>query len=290
MYFKLSIREFGLTERNSDMVTPIMVKNKNESLNQLTIHGLGDIVKRISCFPSFVVSDNIYEKYHRTLWQIDFGWLLTSMCNIPENAVVVEVGSAWGCSALAFTKGFEAFNKKEAKLYCIDPWTGTDTESERGYWVNVIAKGPDWFYQQFEDNMKEEGVFDRITPIRKRSADAVNDFEDKSIDFLFLDGDHCYEAVMEELTLYEPKMKINGVIVGHDWDYELLDGSRPVDEAVRDYSFERNYAVINPTTHIWWLVRFDFEEMFSRILNEDRVEVAIEQQKPTIINVHRKET
>ena len=48
------------------------------------------------------------------------------------------------------------------------------------------------------------------------SNDAVNLFEDGSIDFLMIDGDHSYEAVKQDIENYLPKMRSGGLIVGDD--------------------------------------------------------------------------
>lgn len=53
--------------------------------------------------------------------------------------------------------------------------------------------------------------------IRKFSSDAVNLFEDESIDFIYIDARHDYCAVTEDLEAYYPKVKCNGMLAGHDF-------------------------------------------------------------------------
>ncbi len=48
------------------------------------------------------------------------------------------------------------------------------------------------------------------------SFDRAKDFEDGSIDFLFIDANHTYEYVIRDLQAFLPKMKKGGVISGHD--------------------------------------------------------------------------
>lgn len=55
------------------------------------------------------------------------------------------------------------------------------------------------------------------TIVRKKSAEAAVDVPDGSLDFVYIDGNHVYEAVTEDLTLWTPKVKPGGVICGHDY-------------------------------------------------------------------------
>jgi predicted O-methyltransferase YrrM len=55
-----------------------------------------------------------------------------------------------------------------------------------------------------------------------RTDEAYKLFEDESIDFLFIDADHSFEAVKKDLKLWYPKVKTGGIIAGHD--YMWVDG------------------------------------------------------------------
>lgn len=61
-------------------------------------------------------------------------------------------------------------------------------------------------------------------------------FADKSIDFLWIDANHTYPFVIQDLKCYYPKMKTGGVMSGHDW-------SDPgVRQAVKEF-FGENFEV-----------------------------------------------
>jgi len=45
----------------------------------------------------------------------------------------------------------------------------------------------------------------------------VNIFQDKSIDFIYVDARHDFCGVYEDLSLYFPKLKCNGIMAGHDY-------------------------------------------------------------------------
>ena len=53
--------------------------------------------------------------------------------------------------------------------------------------------------------------------IRDFSAEAANSFEDGSIDWIYVDGDHSYEFVKQDLNLWWPKISTGGTICGDDY-------------------------------------------------------------------------
>jgi predicted O-methyltransferase YrrM len=50
------------------------------------------------------------------------------------------------------------------------------------------------------------------------SFDRANDFEDGSIDFVFLDANHSYEFISKDIAAWLPKIKKGGILAGHDYD------------------------------------------------------------------------
>lgn len=69
------------------------------------------------------------------------------------------------------------------------------------------------FYSCMEKN-KEFGK--RFILIKDYSYNAVITFKDKSLDFIFIDGDHTYDACMMDYKDWYPKIKIGGYIMMHD--------------------------------------------------------------------------
>ena len=53
--------------------------------------------------------------------------------------------------------------------------------------------------------------------VRMPSLDAVHDFEDGSLDFVYLDGDHEFSSVTADLTAWLPKLRPGGIMSGHDY-------------------------------------------------------------------------
>jgi len=75
----------------------------------------------------------------------------------------------------------------------------------------------------------------RAKLIQLSSVDAAALFNDRSMDFVFLDGDHSYAGVKADLAAWVPKVKIGGWICGHDYanalpQYDFSGVDRAVDE------------------------------------------------------------
>lgn len=67
-------------------------------------------------------------------------------------------------------------------------------------------------------------VFDRfkhqpeVTPVHSMTVDALNNIPDNSLDYVYIDADHRYEGVLEDITLSYQKVKNGGYIMGHDYE------------------------------------------------------------------------
>jgi len=57
----------------------------------------------------------------------------------------------------------------------------------------------------------------KIEWLYARSENVHTNFDDKSIDFVYIDGDHSYNNIKKDIELYYSKVKIGGLIGGHDY-------------------------------------------------------------------------
>ena len=54
------------------------------------------------------------------------------------------------------------------------------------------------------------------------SMEAVDQYKDESLDFVFIDGNHSYEFVFNDIKYWLPKVKIGAVLAGHDYSSESV--------------------------------------------------------------------
>jgi len=86
-------------------------------------------------------------------------------------------------------------------LLCVDPWRWKLRGEAR--------------YQSTLRRLAPYG--ERATVIRKDSFDAVHDVEDESLDFVYIDGDHTFDYVMTDIIWWAKKVRIGGMVSGHDY-------------------------------------------------------------------------
>lgn len=127
------------------------------------------------------------------------------LSQIPENNLtLVEIGSFMGESMNLFAQ-----SNKFAKIFCVDPWLPNYDSTDGCSFSN---------FQEIEtefDNRAKNYSF--VSKIKKFSIDAASDFEDESIDIVYIDGMHTKEAVKNDIKVWLPKVKNTGYITGHDW-------------------------------------------------------------------------
>ncbi len=57
--------------------------------------------------------------------------------------------------------------------------------------------------------------------------DAIHDFENESLDFVYIDGHHGFKFVAEDIWGWSHKVKKGGIICGHDYEYGKLRKGEP---------------------------------------------------------------
>jgi len=129
-------------------------------------------------------------------------WLFNTA---KEMETIVEVGSYKGRSTYALLTG------TDGTVWAVDPFTGMKIGD---------------FYDDFVKNV---GHFENLKILRMKSEEAVKQFKDKSIDMVFIDGDHTYEEVKKDIEMWLPKVK--KLICGHD--YQGADVRKAVDEKLK---------------------------------------------------------
>lgn len=129
-----------------------------------------------------------------------------------KDLIGIEIGSYAGESAEMFVKS-GAFKQ----LYCIDPWEmnydPSDCTGDEGLLEAEKA---------FDARFKDSPV---VVKIKDKSEDAVSMFRNETIDFIYIDGNHQYESVKRDLELYVPKIKLRGIIAGHDYGGPTTPGA-----------------------------------------------------------------
>jgi hypothetical protein len=140
-------------------------------------------------------------------------------------------------------------------LICVDPWMHFDPTE----------------YVEKVDNVsddKHESYFAvttaRLQPFAKRaqimrmtSKEAAATVPDGSLDFVYIDAQHHYSAVKEDIELWWPKLTAKGLLCGHDW---MLDYGPPkfgVKKAVMEFAEKSKLEVAISRDNTSWFVHRD---------------------------------
>lgn len=112
----------------------------------------------------------------------------------------------------------------------------------------LVDNGADGFNKRtkkrFEFNPRTEFI-------EKDSVEASKQFDDGSLDFVYIDADHSYDSVKSDIQAWLPKVKHGGLLCGHDYVLSPDDPTFKVVEAVND-SFPKEKI---ETDNIDWWVR-----------------------------------
>ena len=75
----------------------------------------------------------------------------------------------------------------------------------------------------FKANIKEANVEDTVEVFDMTTLEAAKLIPDQSLDICFIDADHRYTGVKEDILAYLPKVKPGGIICGHDFEPHVAD-------------------------------------------------------------------
>lgn len=151
----------------------------------------------------------------------------------PSGSTFVEIGS-WKGKSSAFMAVEIANSGKQIDFYCIDTFEGSVEHQNNPELPHL--------YNIFKDNMKPvEGYY---KDMKMTSMEAVQKFENESLDFVFIDGSHEYEDIKDDIIHWLPKVKPGGILAGHDYylpPQPTSWGTRPPSNASEiDYYWNSN--------------------------------------------------
>lgn len=162
-------------------------------------------------------------------------WLATQAKSCE---LIIEFGSHCGRSTRAMGDNI----KENGQIYAVDPWTGgyLDDKSQP---VGALG-GSRWF--DFCRNMKDLIDISRVVPCRAVSSDFRLE-NGRKADLVFLDGDHRYEKVIEDIEIAKSLLRNGGILAGHDYGHPEWPG---VKKAVDELYSGQPLKVLDT---IWWV-------------------------------------
>jgi hypothetical protein len=134
----------------------------------------------------------------------------------PKDSVGVEIGVWAGDLSAAILCAV-----RPARLHLLDPWAFADEEGYEQAWYGGARAGSqeqmDAVYKGVKERFAAEIEDGVVVVHRSTSAEAAARFEDASLDWVYVDGNHLYDYVWTDLELFAPKVKPGGLLAGDDY-------------------------------------------------------------------------
>ena len=253
---EISIKEPNIEEPH--METTITTTTKTEQNNKARNYVNQEMVNRVDVIANKILKDNYRNKYRDRFFP-----LLINEMNL-------KIGVEIGVDKAGFSKQILEETKIE-KYVCIDTWQdnfGSDYKPE--YYnkdgnvrFNEARETLRPFLGNFEKPWEDSG---RAIMLRMTSLIAATKIIDNSLDFCYIDGDHSLEGIYDDIKAWIPKVKLGGIISGHDfkdgpksgindhWGDQLDYRIKTVmDDYTRRHGYKLN--VIGGVIKNWWFIK-----------------------------------
>jgi hypothetical protein len=136
---------------------------------------------------------------------------------------VLEIGCFLGRSTVHLAAGVK-ISGRGYTVHVVDPFYDPfkvtyDDPNWRSWWMENFPKNGEVITgtkNTFMKNIKKCEVDDKVSVHSACSRDVHGIFPNDSLGVLFIDGNHTYDCVKEDFTLYFPKVIDGGLILFHD--------------------------------------------------------------------------
>jgi tetratricopeptide (TPR) repeat protein len=111
----------------------------------------------------------------------------------------LEIGSYQGMSTCWLLDNI--LTHSSAKITCVEPY----------------------FKEQFEANVAKTGALSKVSKITSQSQDILGSLESNSYDFVYIDGNHQNNIVLQDAVLSWRLVKVGGLIIFDDYEVQFLN-------------------------------------------------------------------
>lgn len=139
---------------------------------------------------------------------------------IPVRSIV-ELGT-WKGSTAKILRGLFP----EAHLYLIDSWAPSSEYLEKGGPTSLQAEDYETCYKQVSKFFEQDP---QVSVIRKTSVEGIKDVPNE-VDLVFIDADHSYESVKQDIGIWGKKVRKGGLLSGHDFSPDFPGVMKAVEE------------------------------------------------------------
>lgn len=139
--------------------------------------------------------------------------------------------------------------RNKPKLFLIDPY-----KSYKEYSEYLEQSHMDALYEEAQVRLAKYNC----EFVKKMSMDAVKDFNDNSLDFVYIDANHDFQFVVNDIAEWSKKVKPGGIVSGHDYSNYMREVRLAVDGWVAARKIKPWF--ITEKHSCWFYVKGDKQE------------------------------
>jgi|GEM_PF-3219258 len=190
------LKSYALPQRSSEEKATAFVEKLLSTLQQRKMTSFSiESLQTSNILPRFISDVRSWQGH------IPFAM---NIIELLEPSILVELGTHKGDSFNGFCEAIQLLGLS-TKAYAVDCWEG---DEHAGFYENSVYSVLQAYNQP---------LYGSFATLKKMFfEEAVNDFEDGSIDLLHIDGLHTYDAVKADFETWLPKMSKKGVVLFHD--------------------------------------------------------------------------
>lgn len=188
--------------------------------------------------------------------------ILEIIKNITKNSTGVEIG-VWGADLSTYLLDN---NPNISKIYLIDPWKKYQPEEYIDSLNNCSQEQYDNTYQSVKEKLDRS--YPRAQILRGEAENFKDNFQENSIDFIYLDANNSYDEVTKNINSWFPKIKKGGMLIGNNfiedgyyvWTKDnhgnpTCFGEYSVKSAVRVFCKQKNIDYHTPGQNQWYFIK-----------------------------------
>lgn len=166
--------------------------------------------------------------------------------------VAVEVGVGLGAFSYKIIEYLEP-----KQTFGVDPYYLYDDYKDKPSFMFESQEKLSDLYRAVRKKLENLKSNKHYKLIRDFSKNACTSFEDLSVDFVYIDGNHKYEYVKEDIELWWPKVKHGGIFAGHDYIEESPEAKFGVIQAVDQFVLENKLTLnlVKDEYPSWWVTK-----------------------------------
>lgn len=136
---------------------------------------------------------------------------------------ILEIGSWAGGSAITWAEAIKKYSRSGGSVLCVDQWSSYFDLKQNNLWTHISmekALKTNKIYSLFLHNIAASGHGDIIFTFKGPSSQNLRALKGEQFDIIFIDADHLYDGIYNDIVNSAPLLKDGGIICGDDLELQ----------------------------------------------------------------------